>query len=143
MGRVVGIDFGTKRMGLAVSDPEKKIAIPFAVVERKDFQKKWVEELKSALAVYLKDMETIVIGLPLLMKNEEGDRAALVKAFAKELEEFFHLPVVLWDERLSSMQADRALKELSLNRKKRTEKVDMIAATFLLQSYLDCKSFSK
>jgi putative Holliday junction resolvase len=143
MGRVLGIDYGERRIGLALSDRDRKMALPFKMIERKNRQKSWPEEIKQALFEYLSEIDEIVVGLPLLMKNEEGERATLVKAFAKQLQDFLGKPVVLWDERLSSLQADRALQELSLNRKKRTEKLDMVAATIILQGYLDSKLFSK
>jgi putative Holliday junction resolvase len=132
MGRVAAIDFGVKRIGLAVSDKGRKIALPVDVVEG---GKKAIQNIRAALP--LKEVDLILIGLPVEMSGKKGPMAALVEAFAKTVEEALNIPILLVDERLSSKGADVSLKEISLNRKERTEKIDMIAAMHLLQTYLD------
>ncbi len=132
MGRVAAIDYGLKRIGIALSDKDKKIALPVGLV---DGGKKALANIANALP--LKEVELILIGLPLLMNGKKGDMALLVEKFAEDLNAIAHIPIVLWDERLSSKHADSVLKEISLNRKERSEKIDVMAATLLLQSYLD------
>ncbi len=132
MGRVASIDFGLKRIGLAVSDKERKIALPVDTIEG---GKKALQNIRAALP--LKEIDLILIGLPLQMNGQKGSMAQTVEAFAKILHEALEIPVLLIDERLSSKGADVHLKELSLNRKQRTEKLDMVAAVLLLQVYLD------
>ncbi len=131
MKRILAIDFGLKRIGLAITDDRQKIALPLGVVEG---GKKRVENIRKALKG--KEIEKIIVGLPLLLNGREGDMAILVKAFAAELEQAFGVPVQLVDERLSSKMADRSLSELQLTRKKRTEQLDTTAATLLLQMFL-------
>lgn len=132
MGRVAAIDFGTKRIGLAVSDRERKIALPVDVVEG---GKNAIKNIRASLP--LKEIDLILIGLPIEMSGKKGAMAQAVELFAKTLQEALSIPVQLIDERLSSKGADMLLKEMSLNRKQRTEKLDMVAATLLLQTYLD------
>ena len=132
MGRVAAIDFGTKRIGLAVSDKNRKIALPVDVVEG---GKNAIKNIREALP--LKEVDLILIGLPVEMSGKRGPMAQIVEQFAKTLQDALSIPVQLIDERLSSKGADMLLKEMSLNRKQRTEKLDMVAATLLLQTYLD------
>lgn len=132
MPRIAAIDFGLKRIGLAVSDKERKIALPVDVVEG---GKKAIQNIRAALP--LKEIDLILMGLPLEMSGKKGSMAAVVEEFAKMLQEALQIPVHLIDERLSSKGADVQLKEISLNRKSRSEKIDMVAATLLLQTYLD------
>lgn len=132
MGRIAAIDYGLKRIGIALSDANKKIALPLTTVEG---GKKALQNIAAALKG--KELELILIGLPLLMSGKKGDMAEAVEKFAKTLEIHFKIPVVLRDERLSSKHADAGLREISLNRKERSEKIDMVAATYMLQSYLD------
>lgn len=134
MLRVAAIDFGLKRIGLAVSDKERKIALPVDVVEG---GKKAIQNIRAALP--LKEIDLILIGLPLEMNGKKGPMAQTVEEFAKMLQEALQIPVQLMDERLSSKGADVQLKEISLNRKSRSEKIDMVAATLLLQTYLDSR----
>lgn len=132
MGRVAAIDFGTKRIGLAVSDHNRKIALPVSVVEG---GKKALQNIRAALP--LKEVDLILIGLPIEMNGNKGPMAQMVEQFAKMVEEGLGIPVLLVDERLSSKGAEVHMKEISLNRKSRSEKIDMVAATLLLQTYLD------
>jgi putative Holliday junction resolvase len=132
MGRVAAVDFGLKRIGLAVSDKERKIALPVSIVEG---GKRALQNIKQALP--LKEIDLIVLGLPLEMSGKKGPMAALVEAFAKTLEEALKIPVLLIDERLTSKGADTSLKEMALKGRRIVEKMDMVAATFILQTYLD------
>lgn len=132
MGRVAAIDFGLKRIGLAVSDIHRKIALPLAIVEG---GKKAIQNIKAALP--LKEVDLILMGLPLEMSGKKGAMAQTVELFAKNLEAALEgIPILLVDERLSSKGAEVRLRETSLNRKERSEKLDMVAATLLLQTYL-------
>jgi putative Holliday junction resolvase len=131
MGRVAAIDFGEKRIGLAMTDLGRKIALPVGTVEG---GKKALQNIRDALP--LKEIDLILIGLPLEMSGKKGLMALKVEEFAKMVENGLNIPVQLIDERLSSKGADVSLRELSLNRKERAQKNDMIAATILLQSYL-------
>jgi putative Holliday junction resolvase len=135
MKRVVAIDFGLKRIGIAVSDSGQKIAFPLETVAGGAGA---VLNIKTALKGT--DIEKILVGLPVLLNGKEGDMAGLVRTFAKNLEEAFHLPVELIDERFTSRMADQNLKEIHLNRKERTAKLDTAAAAILLQAYLDGKN---
>ncbi|HSX27053.1 MAG TPA: Holliday junction resolvase RuvX [Chlamydiales bacterium] len=132
MGRVAAIDYGLKRIGIAVSDAGKKIALPLTTVEG---GKRAIENIRHALRE--KEVEKILVGYPLLMSGKSGEMAVIVEKFAQELEKALGIPVILIDERLSSRQAEAGLKEISLNRKERSERIDEVAATLLLQSYLD------
>jgi len=132
VGRVAAIDFGEKRIGIAMSDINRKIALPVDIVEG---GKKAVQNIRASLP--LKEIDLILIGLPLEMSGKKGPMAEKVEAFAKMLEDALGIPIQLVDERLSSKGADVQLKEISLNRKARSAKIDMIAATLFLQTYLD------
>jgi len=132
MGRVAAIDFGLKRIGVAMSDSNRKIALPVGVVEG---GKRALHNIKESLP--LKEVDLILIGLPLELSGKRGPMAQMVEQFAKTVEDAFGIPVLLVDERLSSKGAEVQMREISLNRKSRSEKIDMVAATLLLQTYLD------
>ena len=133
MGRIAAIDYGIKRIGLAISDEKKVMGLPLTTIYG------GVKEVAHALRQRKQEIEAIVIGLPLLMNGSKGEMALKVEAFAKELEQELKIPVILFDERLSSQQAEASLKEISLNRKQRSERIDPLAASILLQCYLDQK----
>lgn len=132
MGRIAALDYGLKRIGLSLSDAGKKIALPVGLVEG---GKKAIANIAAALP--LKEVEMILIGLPLLMNGTKGEMALAVEKFGQDLHSAFNVPIVFWDERLSSKHADSMMREISLNRKQRSEKIDVMTATLLLQSYLD------
>jgi len=134
MPRIAAIDFGLKRIGIALSDERKQIAFPLTTVEG---GKKGVQNVIAALSEKRKEIDQIIVGLPLLLSGAKGDMAHLVEKFALDLESAIGIPVLLLDERLSSKHADKRLKELSLNRRERTQKLDQASAAFLLQSYLE------
>lgn len=132
--RILGIDYGDVRIGLAISDLTGMIAQSLGVIQGRDEEKRL-----SELDAYMKEYkpEAVVLGYPLNMNGTKGERAERSEAFAKVLEEKYSVKVVLWDERLSSMAAHRTLEEAGISGKKRKGKVDPLAAAFILQGYLD------
>lgn len=140
MSRVLGIDFGLKRIGLALSDPSKLIASPLKTLyAAKTLEQtivlliKEIEELKSSKKI----IDTIVMGLPLLLSGKDSDTTRTVRQFATLLETASDLPLFLWDERLTTTQVENILKEDKMSRKKRTKHLDTMSATLILQTYLD------
>ena len=141
--RSIGLDYGMARIGVAVSDPTKTLASPWKNILA---SKKTAETVKNVIAeieLICKhhgcEIDLIVVGLPLMMSGKSGLIADEVKNFKEALEAAQSIPIVLWDERLTTVQAERSLRESSLSRKKRTQKVDSIAAIIILQNYLDYK----
>ena len=133
MGRVIGIDFGMKRIGIARSDPMKMIASPIKTI----IARKTLEETADLIIKELEGVETIVLGLPLLLSGKDSDTTTTVRKFAAILEEKSGLPLVLWDERLTSKQVEKLMIEGNVSRKKRASYVDTMSATLILQNYLD------
>jgi len=144
--RILSIDFGHVRVGVSISDPQKIIASPLATLEGSKNPKNAAKKIADQLSILLKkesyDIEKIVIGLPIHMSGEESKRSQEVREFAKELEKEMEIPTTLFDERLTSVQAERSLKEASFSRKRRTKFVDTVSSTILLQSFLDLHSTS-
>lgn len=133
MGRLLGIDYGRVRIGVSVSDETKMIARPLCCLEyKKDFIDKLQKELKPLLPI-----EQVVIGLPLDMRGKDSAMTEEVRKFADFLGKALQLPIVLWDERLTSAQAERQLRDAGMKRKERAEFNDTLAAALILQSYLD------
>ncbi|MBS0622829.1 MAG: Holliday junction resolvase RuvX [Verrucomicrobia bacterium] len=137
MSRILSIDFGKKRIGLALSDEQKILASPLATLEAKVQLAGTVAQLVEKFKEY--DLEEIVIGLPLRLSGQSGLQADEVKHFAKQLEGRTEARLILWDERLTSTQAERAMREGGLSRKKRSKLIDACAAVIILQSYLDSR----
>ncbi len=129
--RVLGIDFGEKRIGLAISDGLGITAQPLAVVAD-------IQGIKQVLAER-DDVHKIVVGLPKNLRGEIGPQAQKTLVFIEELKKETGLPILTWDERFSTGQAERMLIEAGLSRKKRKSVVDKSAAALILQSYLDAK----
>jgi len=142
--RILGVDFGLRRFGVALSDEMKIIATPIVKfeAEKRSEQtvKKFVELIRKIEHDYRCEIEEIVLGLPLMMSGKTGFLADEVKHFAKLLGHLTPIPIKLWDERLTSVQADRALREGEFTRKRRSQMVDTVAAVIILQSYLSCLS---
>ena len=137
---VLGIDYGSKRMGLAVSDLSCTIATPYKILYRREISAD-MAELRKIMAE--KEIGAVVMGLPLQMNGEEGKIAAEVRKFAAILEENFKFPVLLWDERLSSSAMENFLiKEADLSRKKRAKVLDASAAAYILQGALDALKYA-
>ncbi len=133
-----GVDYGLKRIGIAVSDPEGKLAGPFSVVAADGtFEVQAAAIVREVDGKF--DVDEWVVGLPLNMDDSEGPQAKLTRRFAGVLEKISGLPVHLWDERLSSAQADIYLTEASLTRKKKKSRRDMLAAQVILQTFLDAR----
>jgi putative Holliday junction resolvase len=136
-GRVLGIDLGDVRIGLARSDPLGITAQPLGILEISG-DKQILREIRRIVSE--QEISTVVIGLPLLLSGEEGERARAAREFASRLEKSLHgVDVLLWDERLSTVQAERVMISGNVRRKKRKEKIDSIAASLILQSYLDAE----
>lgn len=137
---ILGIDYGTKRMGIAVSDLLLTIASAYKILYRKNISTD-LEELKKIIQE--KEIGAIVMGYPLLMNGTEGELALEVKKFKTILEEHFNLPIFLWDERLSSSAVENFLiKEVDLSRSKRAKVLDASAASYILQGALDALSYA-
>lgn len=133
-GALIGLDLGTKTIGLAVSDLGRRIASPLAVIARKKFSVD-VEMLLKHMAAHRP--VALVLGLPINMDGSEGPRAQATRAFARNLAERIDIPIVLWDERLSTAAVTRTLIEADASRKRRGEVVDKMAAAYILQGTLD------
>lgn len=137
MSKIVGIDYGKARIGLAVSDERHKIAFPLTCLKAHRDLSKTVQEVALFLASI--PCLKIVVGLPLLMNGKDSDLTKEVRQFATLLEEISSQTIVLWDERLTSKQVEKLLIEGGVKRKQRTSSVDTMAATLILQSYLDAQ----
>jgi putative Holliday junction resolvase len=137
--RILGLDFGMKTIGVAVSDPLGWTAQGLEIIRREEENnlKKSIVRLKEICSQY--EVESIVLGYPKNMNNTEGERVEKTKQFKKRLEKELRLPVELWDERLSTVGAERILLEADLSRAKRKNVIDKMAAVFILQGYLDSK----
>lgn len=138
--RVMGLDFGSKTVGVALSDEMKITAQGMEIIRRKTENK-----LRQTLArieeiAKEKNVDSIVLGYPKNMNNTEGDRCEKTKEFKEMLERRIQLPVYLWDERLTTVEADRIMIESNVRREDRKNYVDQIAATLILQGYLDSRS---
>lgn len=135
-GRVLAIDLGTVRVGLALSDPLRITGQPMGNLPRRSLGK----DLRALIdLVRENDVATVVLGHPLLMSGVAGERAQDAERFADRLRAELPCPVVLWDERLTTVQAERALREGGLDGRKRRTVVDAAAAALLLQSWLDAQ----
>lgn len=136
MGRIVGIDYGMVRIGLAITDEMRIITQPLAVVRAAKNPKQTADLIAKELEKF-KNIDSIVIGLPLLLSGKEGEMAVLARAFGAAVEKRMGIPVVYWDERLTSSQVDRMLRDSDVSRRKRTELSDQLAAAAILQNYID------
>ncbi len=132
--RTLGIDYGDKRVGLAISSPVGNIAQGLLTIERVD-GKDYLEELADVIEE--KDVGVIIVGLPKNMNDTIGEKAEEVLGFVENLKSKFNLPVHTIDERLTTVRANRAMAGAKMSKKGKKKRVDMIAAQFILQSYLD------
>lgn len=139
--RILAIDLGRARIGLALSDEQKIIASALPNIEAAKEMPKTVERVLNAIqqisAEKKCEIEEIVVGLPLKMNGTDSDTTAFVRQFHAAMKEATPIPIVLLDERLTSIQADRALMEFDFTRKKRAQFVDRLSAAILLQCYLE------
>lgn len=141
--RILGLDFGEKTIGVAVSDPFGWTAQGVEIIRRKEENnfKQSIIRLKEIINEY--QIEKIVLGYPKNMNNSLGARAEKTEMFKKKLENNFKLDVILWDERLSTVAAQRGLLEADLSRAKRKNVIDKMAAVYILQGYLDSTGNAK
>lgn len=136
-GRILAIDYGSRRMGLAVSDALGITAQGLETLERKNKRSDFAR-LERLIREH--QIAEIVLGNPLRMSGEEGTQSRKVAEFAAELRRRFGLAVHLWDERLTSSEANRLLRDAEVSLQKRTQAVDRMAATLILQSFLQARS---
>jgi putative Holliday junction resolvase len=133
-GALIGIDFGTVRVGLSVCDPDRIVASPLETYTRKGT----AADAAYFVAVVAQQRAVgLVVGLPLHSSGEESDKSREARLFARWLTEMTKLPAVLWDERFTTALAQDAMIDAKLNRKKRKERVDRVAAQMILQAFLD------
>ena len=137
--RIMGLDYGSKTVGVAVCDPLGITAQAVETITRKDENK--LRQTLARIEALAKEygVEKFVLGYPKNMNNTEGERVEKTLAFKKRLEKELKLPVELWDERLSTVAAERSLLEADLSRAKRKKVIDKMAAMYILQGYLDSK----
>jgi len=133
--RIIGLDIGTKRIGVAISDEECIIARGLNSIERNG---KEIEKIKELIKKY--NVEKIVYGLPLRMDGSISAQTEIVVSFISKLKNEVSIPLLPWDERLSSKQAETILIEADISRKKRKKLIDKLSAQIILQNYLDAKT---
>ena len=132
--RLLGLDVGTKTVGMALSDVTRSIATPYDTIRRTKF----TEDVKlMSKAIDANEVGALVIGLPINLDGSEGRRAQSTRAFARNLANHLDLPMVFWDERLSTAAVERHLIEADASRKRRAEVIDRMAAAYILQGALD------
>ena len=141
--RIMGLDYGTKTVGVAVSDPLGITAQAVETIERKAENKlrQTLARIEALVKEY--EVEKFVLGLPKHMNNDIGERAEKSIEFGELLHRRTGIEVVMWDERLTTASAERTLIEAGVRRENRKQVIDQIAAVFILQSYLDSRSLSK
>ncbi len=141
--RIMGLDFGSKTVGVAISDELLFTAQGKEIIRRKEENKlrQTLARIEELIVEY--GVEEIVLGLPKNMNNTEGERVELTMEFKEKLERRTGLPVHMWDERLTTVAADKAMIEAGLRREERKEHVDKLAAVFILQGYLDMRSMKE
>jgi putative Holliday junction resolvase len=136
-GRILGLDVGSRRMGMAISDPLGITAQGLTTLQRRNRRQDF-EALRKLLREY--EVREIVVGNPLRMSGERGTQSEKMTEFVGQLRRAFSLPVHLWDERLSTAEAHRVLDQTSIAGRRRTEVIDKMAAVLILQSFLDARS---
>ncbi|MBT4203700.1 Holliday junction resolvase RuvX [Hyphomicrobiales bacterium] len=132
--RVIGLDLGSKTIGVALSDQSMTIASPLKVIKRTKFSQNLIE-LQEIINKF--NICGIILGWPLNMNSTEGPRTQATRAFARNLEKSIALPIIFWDERLSTVAAEKVLIEADVSRKRRQLLIDKMAATYILQGALD------
>ncbi|UWQ51250.1 Holliday junction resolvase RuvX [Leisingera caerulea] len=134
MSALMGLDLGTKTIGVAVSDRIGAVATPLETVKRKKFS---IDAARLLEIIKARDISGILLGLPRNMDGSEGPRCQSTRAFARNLMQLTDLPISFWDERLSTVAAEKALLEADTTRKRRAEVIDHVAASYILQGALD------
>ena len=133
-GALAGLDFGDRTIGIALSDLRRQVATPLSTLRRVKF----TEDAGALLTlVSARGIAGLILGLPRNMDGSEGPRAQATRAFARNLSRLTPLPIGFWDERLSTVAAERALLEADTSRKRRSEVIDHVAAGYILQGALD------
>ena len=133
-GALAGLDLGDKTIGVAVSDTMRGVATPLSTIRRKKFG----VDAQALLAIVAeRDIAGLVLGLPRNMDGSEGPRCQSTRAFARNLTQLTDLPITFWDERLSTVAAEKALLEADTSRRRRAEVIDHVAASYILQGALD------
>lgn len=139
--RIAAIDYGLARIGLAISDETQTIAMPLTTLQcekkTEDTAKHLIQYLEVHQKAHQYELKEIVIGLPLMMSGKKGFLADEVNYFTELLKKLIIIPIISWDERLTTVQAERSMREGNLSRKRRAKSVDNVAAIIILQSYLD------
>jgi putative Holliday junction resolvase len=133
-GALLGLDLGTKTIGVAASDPDRRLATGVETIKRKTFT---VDAARIIALASERSAVGFVLGLPLNMDGSEGPRVQSTRAFARNLSRITSLPIALWDERLSTVHAERELIAADMGRRRRAEVIDQHAAVFILQGALD------
>jgi putative Holliday junction resolvase len=131
---LAGLDLGTRTIGVAVSDTDRHIASPLETIRRSRFG---IDAARLLALLDARNIGGVVLGLPRNMDGSEGPRAQATRAFARNLSGLTELPITFWDERLSSVAAERALLEADTSRRRRAEVIDQVAAGYILQGFLD------
>jgi len=134
MSALMGLDLGTKTIGVAVSDTFRSVSTPLETVRRKKFG---TDAARLLELIAERNIAGIVLGLPFNMDGSEGPRCQSTRAFARNLARLTDVPITFWDERLSTVAAERALLEADTSRKRRSEVIDHVAAGYILQGLLD------
>ncbi|WP_289041359.1 Holliday junction resolvase RuvX [uncultured Aliiroseovarius sp.] len=129
-----GLDLGTKTIGVAVSDNLRQVSTPLETIRRKKFT---TDAARLLDIINERNLGGLVLGLPRNMDGSEGPRCQSTRAFARNLEKLTDIPITFWDERLSTVAAERALLEADTSRKRRAEVIDHVAAGYILQGVLD------
>lgn len=140
MSRILGLDYGTRRLGFALSDAGEMIAMPLRVVECRSPEEALKETLKLCSEI---QAGKLVVGLPINMDGSRGPAAQSVLSFVEKLSAAVKIPVCTWDERLSTKSATNVLIEAGTSRQRRKEVVDKLAAQIMLQNYLDAQACAR
>jgi putative Holliday junction resolvase len=138
-GRVMAIDLGEKRIGLAISDPLRLVAQAHSVIKRKSRREDFA---RYQQVIAEQDITLVVMGLPVPLSGIEGDKAAWVRDYSADLQTHLTVPVILWDEALSTKRAEASLRAQGRKLKKIKERVDAVAAAFILQDYLEANEIT-
>lgn len=136
MGRIIGLDYGRARIGIAYSDERRLIASPLQAILCRKNRQETLKLLKESL-LPIGSFDAVIVGLPLLLDGSRGEMASEAEQFGNAVAEFLQVPCMFWDERLTSAQADRMLKEAGLSRKQRAGVSDSLSAVLILQNYLE------
>lgn len=140
MGRIVAVDYGKARIGLAITDENKKLALPYKTISSGKTLSISAKNILIELSSYISNIEGFILGLPLKLSGEKGEMAKEIERLKEELSKITDKPITFFDERLTSAQADKSMKEIKISRKKRAERSDPVAAMIMLQCYLELKN---